>query len=264
MSMRFLLKSLQYMLLIKPLVLLLLFTLRLVMLTSATWYSCCNKLNTVRNLWYFGIIAFYLQSIHVILISGDIHKNPGPSSFSDGFFNFCHWNLNSIPAHNYSRVAQLEAYNAQLNLDIIALTETALKPSDESEKISIDGYTALRRDLPQDTTHGGVMLFHKDNLALRPREDLENHPNVLVSEITICKKKIFFTVVYRRFGQTSHEFDNFIAKFDELCSSIAAENPFCSIFVGDFNAHLSDWWNGDCDDNFGMALQNIFNSHGLQ
>ena len=92
-------------------------------------------------------------------------------------------------------MTHLEAYNAQHDLDIIALTETALRPSDESEKVFIEGYTALRRDLPPGTTHGGVMLFHKDNLALRPREDLENHPNVLVSEINICNKQIFFTVV---------------------------------------------------------------------
>ena len=117
--------------------------------------------------------------------------------------------------------------------------------------------------MPEDTTHGGVMIFHKDDLALRSRQDLETHPNVLVSEITICKKKIFFTVIYRRFGQTSAEFENFINKFDKLCSNIESENPFCSIFVGDFNAHLSDWWDGNLDDHFGTALQNSFNVHGL-
>ena len=67
------------------------------------------------------------------------------------------------------------------------------------------------------------------------------HPNLLVTEITICKKKILFTLVYRRFGQTTNEFVNFSSKIEELCSNIQSENAFCSIYVGDFNAHLSDW-----------------------
>ena len=104
---------------------------------------------------------------------------------------FCHWNPNSIPAHNYIRISQLEAYTAQHNLDVIALTESALRPTDQCDKIKIPGYTTLRRDLPAGTTHGGVMIFNKDNLALRPREDLENHSNLLVTEITICNKKNF-------------------------------------------------------------------------
>ena len=84
------------------------------------------------------------------------------------------------------------------------------------------------------------MVFYKDNLALRPREDLENHPNILVTEITICNKKLLFTIVYRRFGQTKNEFENFSDKIEELCSNTQLENAFCSIYVGDFNAHLSD------------------------
>ena len=220
--------------------------------------------NSIQKLWFSVLVLFYLRSVHVILMSGDIHTNPGPTNFNNGFFKFCHWNLNSIPAHNYIRISQLEAYTAQHNLDVIALTESALRPTDQCDKIKIPGYTILRRDLPAGTTHGGVMIFHKDNLALRPREDLENHSNLLVTEITICNKKVLFTLVYRRFGQTKNEFENFSHKIEELCSNIQLENAFCSIYVGDFNAHLSDWWCGDADDNFGTTLQNIFNSHGLK
>ena len=84
----------------------------------------------------------------------------------------------------------MEAYNTQHNLDIIALMETALKHDDDCEKVKIEGYTAMRSDLPPNTTHGGVMIFHKDNLALLRRQDLENHPNLLLAEITIFNKNI--------------------------------------------------------------------------
>ena len=136
-------------------------------------YFYQNSLISVPNLWFSGMVLFYLRSIHVILISGDVHVNPGPAKFNNGFLKFCHWNLNSIPAHNYIRISQLEEYNTQHNLDIIALTETALKPNEDCDKVKLEGYTAMRSD-------GGVMLFHKDNLALVHRQDLENHPNLLV------------------------------------------------------------------------------------
>ena len=251
------------MLVINGLFLLINIYLRFGLLIDTIKYVYQNSLISVQNLWFSGMVLFYLRSIHVILISGDVHVNPGPVNFNKGFFKFCYLNLNSIPAHNYIRISQLEAYNTQHNLDIIALTETALKHDDDCEKIKIEGYTAMRSDLPPNTTHGGVMIFHKDNLALLRRQDLENHPNLLVTEITICNKKIFFTVVYRRFGQTQAEFVNFTNKLNELCSSIKSENPFCSIIVGDFNAHLSNWCDDDVDDNFGLALQNNFNTHGL-
>ena len=214
-------------------------------------------------LWYSGLVLFYLRSSIIISICPDIEQNPGPS-FVEGYFNFAHWNLNSLPAHNYARISQLKAYVSQHNLHILALSETALKSSNKSEDIRIDGYTVIRRDLPENTTHGGVLIFHKDDLAVRRRHDLENHPNILVTEVNICNKKLFFTVVYRRFCQTPEQFQDFKSKFDELCSAIKLETPFGTVFCGDFNAHLSDWWDGDGDDNFGTTLQNIFSVHGLQ
>ena len=69
--------------------------------------------------------------------------------------------------------------------------------------------------------------------------------------------------MYRRFGQTSDEFEHFKTKFNELCSSIKSEDPFCTVYTGDFNAHLSEWWDGDVSDDFGTSLQNVFNSYGL-
>ena len=95
--------------------------------------------NSIQKLWFSVLVLFYLTSVHVILMSGDIHTNPGPTNFNNEFFMFCHWNLNSIPAHNYIRISQLEAYTAQHNLDVIALTESALRPTDQCDKIKIPG-----------------------------------------------------------------------------------------------------------------------------
>ena len=53
----------------------------------------------------------------------DIHPCPGPSSL----FKFMHWNLNSIPAHDFERIPILEAFAVQEKLNLICITESALK-----------------------------------------------------------------------------------------------------------------------------------------
>ena len=47
------------------------------------------------NLWH----VFYL-----IKLSGDIEEHPGPKLNSSQKLSICHWNLNSIAAHNFIKV----------------------------------------------------------------------------------------------------------------------------------------------------------------
>ena len=55
------------------------------------------------NLWH----VFYL-----IKLSGDIEESPGPKLNSSQKLSICHWNLNSIAAHNFIKVSLLIAYNS--------------------------------------------------------------------------------------------------------------------------------------------------------
>ena len=43
-------------------------------------------------------------------LSGDIEKNPGPLKDFSQTFSIGHWNLNSLSAHNFTKVALLKAY----------------------------------------------------------------------------------------------------------------------------------------------------------
>jgi hypothetical protein len=108
-----------------------------------------------------------------------------------------------------------------------------------------------------------VLIYYKSTLALKARPDLQNHPNIIVTELTFGRKKVFFTVVYRRFGQTIEQFDNFINKLRELCSAIDSEKPYTSIYVGDFNAHNASWWAEGTTDHIGFELEQLFTSKGL-
>ena len=88
------------------------------------------------------------------------------------------------------------------------------------------------RNLPPGNTHGGVMIYYNNSLALRERPDLENQLNTLVCKISINNKK----------------FDSFASNFDKMCKTINKENPHCAIHLGDYNAHSSEWRTGDDTD----------------
>ena len=101
---------------------------------SLIWITFCAKLRlgtsrrAISSLFYvFVLICYFLWCSSLILLSGDIKTNPGliPSSEK---FSVCHWNLNSITAHNYDKLSPLTAYNLVHSFDIIYLSETYLNP----------------------------------------------------------------------------------------------------------------------------------------
>ena len=106
---------------------------------------------------------------------------------------------------------------------------------------------------------GGVGIFYKETLPLKIRRDL-SFEECIVTELSLGRKKIFFTVLYRNpiNKAESPEFINFVTKFDDLYQKIVAGNPYSVFFTGDFNAKSLRWWSeGACDDE-GNQLDNLF------
>ena len=71
---------------------------------------------------------FWLYEI-VLKLSCDIEENPGPKPSFNQSFSVCHWNLNSISAHNYIKdiqISLLRAYISTLKFDVICSSETYL------------------------------------------------------------------------------------------------------------------------------------------
>ena len=226
------------------------------------WY----RLNCVKIYDNILIFLFIWWLSILLIISGNVHPNPGPGSGprDEGFLKFMHWNVNSLSAHDFIRIPLIQSLNAFNDYDIIAITETALNNETSDDRLALDGFLPIRRDLPTGDTHGGVMIYYKNSLALRERPDLENQENTLVCEISVDKKKIIFSVIYRKFGQSKTEFDSFASNFDIMCKNINDENPQCAIYFGDFNAHSSEWWTGDDTDYEGSELLHCFTTNHLQ
>ena len=117
---------------------------------------------------------------------------------------------------------------------------------------------------PANVRHGGVGIFFKNSLPVIVRNDLSFDESIVI-EIKFGRKIIFFTVLYRSpaFNHTSLKFQAFLSNFKKLYSQIQGENPFATLFTGDFNAHSQLWWpDGDTNPE-GMEIENLFTSLSL-
>ena len=92
------------------------------------------------------------------MLRGDIELNPGPRPNSGQRLSICHWNLNSIAAHNFFKISLLRAYNAIHNYDVICLSETYLNHDtlSDSENLRIPGYELIRVDHSSNPKQGGI------------------------------------------------------------------------------------------------------------
>ena len=64
--------------------------------TKAFYFVCCTDLT--------------------LFVCGDVELNPGPKNTRTSYnFSRCNWNLNSLPAHDFSKLSLIEAYNTPHN-----------------------------------------------------------------------------------------------------------------------------------------------------
>ena len=82
--------------------------------------------------------------------------------------SLCHWNLNSISAHNYIKLFLLKAYIPFHKFDIIYLSETYLDFSTTSDvdNLAISGYSVICSDHPSNNKCSGVCIYYKKILPL--------------------------------------------------------------------------------------------------
>ena len=134
------------------------FTLSLLILQNLC-HSCIKK---VPN-W----LPFLL-----IILSNDIHLNPGPG-FHNNFFNFLCWNLNSLVKEHFERVHLIEAHNSIYNYDLMTVCETSLNDSVELPETLINDYTFVSANNPLNTRQDmAVWVFSIKILFLLQLEEI--------------------------------------------------------------------------------------------
>ena len=95
----------------------------------------------------------------MLMMSADVHKNPGPVGQSK--LSILHWNLGSISANNFAKLHSLQAFISVYKYDIICLSETFLDSSysNDDRNLIIENYNMTRADYPGDVKRGGVCIY---------------------------------------------------------------------------------------------------------
>ena len=124
-----------------------------------------------------------------LLLAGDIESTPYPNQ--EQGLKFCHWDLNSTCARESIKIPLIEAYNTIYHHDILALSDTMLNASIDSESISIEGFSKdiFRNDHPSNNKIGGACIYYREGLPIRRRKDLECLQEMIIAEITIAHKQ---------------------------------------------------------------------------
>ena len=182
------------------------------------------------------IIIFFFCSFFVLILllkHGDIEIDPGPKKKLSKCFSCCHWNANSILAHN--KLSLLAAYNSALNYDLICLTETYLNSTVDPNNLLINGYKLVRADHPDDVKRGGVCLYYRENLTLQ-LVDTPYIEQCILCEIHIQNTTGYVAVIYRSPSQSSNEFEEFLVNFDKILNQVNMLKSSFTIILEDFNA----------------------------
>ena len=129
----------------------------------------------------------YSYFLHVFILQhGDIETNPGPAKEKIKNLSFCHWNVNSLIAHNLTKISHVEACNAIYMHDFIGICEIFFDFSvtEGDKNIQLNVYNMIRADHPSNTKWGGVCMFYKETLTLRV-VNLLNFNECIVCEVSI-------------------------------------------------------------------------------
>ena len=99
----------------------------------------------------------------------------------------------------------------------------------------------FRSDHPSNSKIGGACAYFRQGLPIKRRSDLEELQGLIVTEIVISRKKLFFVTLYRGSNQSNVQFEDLVDKLQGMVDKIQAENLHSVILTGDFNCRSPQW-----------------------
>ena len=102
-------------------------------------------------------------------LSGDFEKNLGPKKDFSKTFSIGNWNLNSLVAHSFTKIASLKACLFVQRFNIFCISETYLNSSvtENDDSLRTCEYNLIRSDHPSNNKRGGVVIYYKNFLPLK-------------------------------------------------------------------------------------------------
>ena len=198
--------------------------------------------------------------INLLTRCGDIELNPGPKLT----LNICHLNARSILAYNDDcKIAEIQSLAEELEFDIISISETWLTNSTPNHLIHIQGF---QKPVRKDAGCGaGVAVYFSNNVAFKPRPDLESHNIQSLWFEVYCKtaKPLLFSVYYRPPGQLAVDRNYFIETFSESLGNNTLSQASCTLIMGDFNDRCPTWSGDHSKSELKYKLVNTIDDYGF-
>ena len=235
-------------------------------ITSTLPQSINNYTTATRQYGHLQIIplSFFLISSHqksrclypksyflfLILLSGDIHLNPGPTSQ----FNICTLNICSLTNQlHYTALADLAHTH---NINLFALSETWVTPSttiSELSEATPPEFSLISTPRPVSPTNekkkivggGTAFLIHNSSTIVSTSSEIFKSFELSSITIKLLKSKLTVFNIYRNHYLTntsSHDpvpFSDFLIDFQTFIST-AATTPHEFLITGDFNIHTDN------------------------
>lgn len=207
---------------------------------------------TPVNISFKSCFSFFCKLL--LLISGDIELNPGPINSSD--------TLSVIHVNARSLRNKIDLFEAECNdFDIVTVSETWLadrpttdRDTDTTLSIHLTNFHAPVCLHRPDDPHGGVAIYVKNSLFLKPRPDLQvTGLEAVWVETKLNHESILIGSFYRPSG-AKVEYWNLVNE-----SIDKANNQFKKFLVlGDFN---EDWFSNPSKHL--LNILHVYNLHQL-
>ena len=105
---------------------------------------------------YLHVLVHVVIFICSFAVPWKYWTKPRSKNFKNKLLSVCHWNLNSLTTHNYTKLTQLKAYISLYKYNFIYLSETYLDSKKPNTLLEIDGYNLVSEDYPDNIKRGGV------------------------------------------------------------------------------------------------------------
>ena len=191
---------------------------------SKSYLQSLNVKNSVQT-----IIASTLVIHMLVLLSMDVHTNPGPN-WSD--LTLCHSNIRSLRNCN-DKLDHIRC-NLADNYDIITISETWLHDNISSSTLNLSGFQSpYRKDRIGNVGYGGVLTWVSIRIAAKRRTDLElDDLEAMWLEIRCHNNKFLLCVLYRAPNSNLTFWD----KLQESVDLALDSNIKRILITGDINA----------------------------
>lgn len=150
-----------------------------------------------------------------------------------------HINAQSLRAH----IDEVREIFQPTNFDLIAISESWLKPTIHSNNVSLPGYILQRNDRTG-KQGGGVAVYIREgikfNIVYSSPSEYSAKPEFLLIEISLCGADVLLLGVCYRPPRTGHllDFENALLNFMFRYSHV--------LIMGDFNTDLLSMFNKRC------------------